>query len=73
MRTLGTSNGAVCIELILEQFFCVVAGIVIGGSYALWEPMGKLSIFAGVYMAGLTVALLIFANANLLATIKEDE
>lgn len=73
MRTLGTSNGGVCIELILEQFFCVVAGIVIGGSYALWEPMGKLSIFAGVYMAGLAVALLIFANANLLATIKEDE
>ena len=73
MRTLGTSNATVCAELITEQVFCVAVGVGLGGSYALWAPAGNLCIFAGVYLAGLTVALLVFTRTNLLATMKEDE
>lgn len=73
MRTLGTSNLTVCMELELEQILCVAAGVIIGGSYSLWQPVGQLCIFVGVYIAGLTVALLVFTRANLLATMKEDE
>ena len=73
MRTLGTSNPRVCLELGIEQILCVAAGIILGGGYSRWEPFGKLGIFAGIYIAGLTAALLIFIRANLLATIKEDE
>lgn len=73
MRTLGTSNITVCMELEMEQVLCVAAGVILGGSYALWEPLGQLCIFAGVYIAGLTAALLVFTRANLLATMKEDE
>lgn len=73
MRTLGNSNGSVCLEFGLEQLLCVVAGVLLGGSYALWQPIGQLCIFAGVYVVGLSVALLIFVRANLLATMKEDE
>ena len=73
MRTLGNSNGSVCLEFGLEQLLCVVAGVLLGGSYALWQPIGQLCIFAGVYIMGLSVALLIFVRANLLATMKEDE
>ena len=73
MRTLGTSNAVVCAELALEQFLCVILGIAIGGSYALWAPIGQLCIFCAVYMIGLAVALFVFTKVNLLATIKEDE
>lgn len=73
MRTLGTSNTTICMELETEQILCVVAGVILGGSYSLWEPVGQLCIFAGVYIAGLSVALLVFMRTNLLATMKEDE
>lgn len=73
MRTLGTSNRIVCMELEIEQITCVAVGVIIGGSYTLWEPLGQLCLFAGIYIAGLTVALLVFTRANLLATMKEDE
>ena len=73
MRTLGNSNGSVCLEFGLEQLLCVVLGVILGGSYALWKPIGQLSLFAGVYMAGLCLALLIFVRSNLLSTMKEDE
>ena len=73
MRTLGASNIAVCAEFALEQLLCVVLGTGLGGSYALWTPIGRLCIFGVVYMTGLTIALLIFTRANLLATMKEDE
>lgn len=73
MRTLGASNIAVCAEFALEQLLCVVLGTGLGGSYALWAPFGRLCIFGVVYMTGLTIALLIFTRANLLATMKEDE
>lgn len=73
MRTLGTSNLTVCMELEMKQILCVAAGVIIGGSYSLRQPVGQLCIFAGVYIAGLTVALLVFTRTNLLATMKEDE
>ena len=73
MRTLGASNIAVCAEFALEQLLCVALGVLLGGSYSLWQPVGQLCIFAGVYIAGLTVALLVFTRTNLLATMKEDE
>lgn len=73
MRTLGTSNRIVCMELEIEQIMCVAVGVIIGGSYSLWKPLGQLCLFAGIYIVGLTIALLFFIRANLLATIKEDE
>lgn len=73
MRTLGNSNGSVCLEFGLEQLLCVVAGVILGGSYSLWEPIEQLCLFAGVYLAGLSIALIVFTRTNLLATMKEDE
>lgn len=73
MRTLGTSNRVVCMELEIEQILCVAVGVIIGGSYSLWEPLGQLCLFGGIYIAGLTAALLVFIRANLLTTVKEDE
>lgn len=73
MRTLGTPNGTVCGELVLEQALCVAFGVILGGSYSLWQPAWQLAVFAGVYLAGLALALLIFTRINLLATVKEDE
>ncbi len=73
MRTLGTSNRIVCMELEIEQILCVAVGVIIGGGYFLWESLWQLCLFAGVYVAGLTAALLFFIRANLLATVKEDE
>ena len=73
MRTLGASNGTVCGELALEQLLCVASGVLLGGSYSLWQPAWQLVVFAAVYLAGLVLALLVFTRANLQATIKEDE
>lgn len=73
MRTLGTSNRTICTELEIGQILCVAVGVILGGSYALWEPLGQLCLFAGIYIAGLTAALPVFMRSNLLATMKEDE
>lgn len=73
MRTLGTSNGIIWMELEIEQMLCMITGVIIGGSYLRWEPWGQLCILAGTYIAGLTVALLAFLRSNLLVTMKEDE
>lgn len=73
MRTLSASNVMLCLELEIEQLLCVAAGVLIGGSYSLWHPLGQLGLFAIIYMAGLTAALLVFIRANLLTTMKEDE
>lgn len=73
MRTIGASNPSIFTELALEQVICVAAGILLGGSYSLWQPIGRLILFSGVYCVGLTLALLIFLRKNLLTTIKEDE
>jgi hypothetical protein len=73
MRTLGTSNPVVCLEFGAEQIMLVLLGVLLGGSYTHWEPLNRLGLFAGIYLAGLTAALLIFIRTNLLATMKEDE
>lgn len=73
MRTLGVPDCRVCMELGAEQAACVVAGVFIGGSYALWTPAEQLVLFAGIFLFGLTAALLVFIRANLLVSLKEDE
>ena len=73
MRTLGTSNVAVGLEFAVEQILLVLAGILLGGSYSWWEPLEQLGLFAAIYIAGLTAALLIFIKSNLLSTMKEEE
>ena len=73
MRTMGGSQVAIYGELALEQLACIAVGILLGGSYTLWQPIGRLALFGGVYYVGLTVALLIFLRKNLMTTIKEDE
>lgn len=73
MRTLGTSNWAVCLEFGAEQILLVLLGVLLGGSYTHWEPLNRLAIFAAIYLTGLTAALVIFMKTNLLATMKEDE
>lgn len=73
MRLLGTSNFVICVELALEQILCVILGVLLGGGYAHWEPIEQLLLFAGIYIVGLTAALLIFIRDNLLTTIKENE
>lgn len=73
MRTLGASHASIFAELALEQLFCVFAGIIVGGSYSLWQPVDRLSLFGAIYFMGLTVALIVFLRKNLLTTIKEDE
>lgn len=73
MRTMGTSNGRIGVSFALEQLVCVALGIVLGGSYTMWQPMGQLTLFVGIYFIGLTVAMLVFLRKNLLATIEEEE
>lgn len=73
MRTMGASTAAIFAEFSLEQLFCIAIGIALGGSYCLWQPIGRLALFGGIYTAGLTLALVIFLRKNLLTTIKEDE
>lgn len=73
MRTIGVPHRRIFGEFALEQVLCVALGIFLGGSYTLWEPAKQLAVFACIYIAGLTAALLIFIKSNLLATIKEDE
>lgn len=73
MRTLGTSNIAVGLEFAVEQILLVLAGMLLGGSYSWWEPLEQLGLFAAIYIAGLSVALLIFIKSNLLSAMKEEE
>lgn len=73
MRTLGTSNLVIYGEFMLEQLTCVLAGVFLGGAIFLWRPVQRLGIFLAIYLAGLTLALLIFLHTNLLATMKEEE
>ena len=73
MRTMGVSAAAIFAEFALEQLLCVAVGIGLGGCYFLWQPMGRLALFGGIYTAGLALALVIFLRKNLLTTIKEDE
>ncbi len=73
MRTMGTSHLSIFVQLALEQMLCVLVGIGLGGCIFLWQPLQRLGLFAVIYFAGLSAALLIFLWKNLLTTIKEDE
>lgn len=73
MRTMGTSGRGICGSFTMEQILCVIPGVMIGGAAFLWRPIGYLTLFVSVYLAGLIVALLVLLHTNLLATIKEDE
>ncbi|MBQ8556965.1 MAG: hypothetical protein IJ438_14000 [Clostridia bacterium] len=73
MRTMGTPNPAIYTGFVVEQMLSVTLGAFIGGAYFLWQPLERLLLFIGVYFVGLTAALVIFLNKNLMTTIKEDE
>lgn len=73
MRTMGASHPSIFAEFALEQLLCVFGGMLVGGSYSLWQPAGKLTLFGLIYFFGLSVALVVFLRKNLLITIKEDE
>ena len=73
MRTLGCSHRDIFLELTAEQALCVLTGVLLGGSYRLWLPLGQLALFLFIYCVGLCTAMLIYLRTNLLATIKEDE
>ena len=73
MRTIGCSSGRIYAEFALEQFACLCAGVLLGGSYAMWQPLWKLTLFVTINFAGLSTALIVFLNTNLLSTAKEDE
>lgn len=73
MRTMGTSQVSVYLELALEQLVCIAAGILLGGGYARWQPIGQLCLFGGIYFMGLTAALVVFLRINLISVMKEEE
>ena len=73
MRTLGASNVEIYKELTLEQLLCIGGGILVGGSYGLWQPVVQLLVFCAAYWAGLTAAMKVFLRRNLLTAIKEEE
>jgi hypothetical protein len=52
---------------------CIFLGIIAGGAFNLWRPIGTLAAFALIYFIGLSLALVVFLRKNLLTTIKEDE
>lgn len=73
MRTMGTPNAVIYGGFAFEQMICVVLGTLLGGGAFLWQPVGQLFAFLGIYFVGLSIALLVFLNTNLISTIKEDE
>lgn len=73
MRTMGASGIRIYASCAVEQMVCAILGAVLGGAYFSWQPPLQLCLFAGVYFAGLSIALWIFLRKNLLASIKEDE
>lgn len=73
MRTLGCTDQDIYREFTAEQMLCAATGTVLGGGYALWQPVDQLCLFLGIYFVGLSLALVFFLRKNLLTTIKEDE
>ena len=73
MRTMGTPDSRIYISFVIEQMVFVVLGAVVGGSEYMWNPALWLVLFVCVYFTGLSAALLIMLQKNLLTTIKEDE
>lgn len=73
MRTVGTPDRRIYGSFVVEQLVCVIPGLFFGGAYFLWKPLSWLALFAGVYFAGLSAAVLLSLKKNLMTTIKEDE
>ena len=73
MRAVGASQSRIFAEFLLEQMLCVFLGIVMGGSYTLWQPLNDLALFGLLYIVSLFASLAVFLRKNLLTTIKEDE
>ena len=73
MRTVGASQNKIFAEFAWEQMLCVVLGILLGGSYTLWQPFQNLILFSTIYFSGLAAALIVFLRLNLLNAMKEDE
>ena len=73
MRTVGSRQISIFLELVLEQVLCIAVGIALGGSYTAWEPRQRLILFGVIYSVGLIVALTVFLRSNLLTSIKEED
>ena len=73
MRTLGKPQSHIFRDFVWEQMSFAVLGTFLGGLVFRWEPVERLGLFLGVFLAGLTGALLVFLNSTLLTTIKEDD
>ncbi len=73
MRTMGTPNISVYACFAFEQMVCFVIGIILGGSYNLWQSINKLIILPLIFYVGLSAALIVFLRKNLIITIKEDD
>lgn len=73
MRTMGQTHVSIFFEFAFEQMFCIALGVLLGGWYTMWQPAKNLALFCGIYLVGLTLALIVFLRKNLLTTVKEDE
>ena len=73
MRTVGESSLRIYLIFVLEQMICIILGVILGGAFNLWQPIGNLIAFVLIYFVGLSLALVIFLNNKLLTSIKEDE
>lgn len=73
MRTMGAPNRSIYTSFATEQMLCVIAGTLLGIATYDWQPPFQLLVFCGVYFIGLSAALLVFLQKNLLTSIKEDE
>lgn len=73
MRTVGSSNVKIYLGYSAEQLLCMAAGIALGGALMEFNAPRQLALFALVYFVGLSAAMLIFLNNNLLFSMKEEE
>ena len=73
LRTLGTADSQVYLSFAAEQSLCAVLGALLGGAGYRWEPLWQLGVFVGVYFLGLSLALILFLQSNLLVNLKEVE
>lgn len=73
MRSLGTSGFNIFFGLLMEQMLCVLLGTIAGGIAFAWQPISRVLAFVLIYFVGLSIALVMFLNSNLLANLKEAE
>lgn len=73
LRTLGTGNAQVYLSFSAEQTMCAILGAIVGGAVYRWEPLWQLAFFVSVYFVGLSIALAMFLQKNLLTEIKQED